>query len=699
MKKYLIICFTVVLLLLGYYYIDYYTSFHFFSKKDVDTFVTIDEKNIKLNDEEFKIRAINMGSSMPGKDDKEYSIDEETYLRWFKQIQEMNVNTIRVFNIESPEFYKALRKYNLSRKTPLYLIQGMDVGDYEKNSSVDYFESSIKSNLLKNLYAMVDVIHGKRVINYNTFYASGRFSYDVSDWTIGYIIGTDWNDVTVEYTNQKNKEDTVYNGKYLKTNDNAKPFERFLAEIGDNVFKYESEKYGEQKLLSFGNAPQTDPFEYDAAISDYFNKFTTVDISRISSTNKVKSGIFAAYQVYSGYPDYYSYEDKTLANSYKDYLAKLNDYYDMPLVISEFGYSTARGKTINTLNDNYGDETYTDEEQGKMIVKAINTMKEVGINNYILYEWHDEWDKNVWNTMYATDTTRAQYWHDLQTSTQNYGILAFDDGKVKQTVTLDGKKNEWKKKDIVLESKDLKLSSKYDTKYLYLLIEKDNLDLDNDTIYIPIDVTSKSGSKKSDFDNLTFTRNADFLIKINGKDNSKVLVQSRYNSLRAVYGKKVYQHDPYEKDNIPAKDSSNFEDIKLITSTQNLIKNNATYNIENVATVVDSGSLVYGDGDPESKDYNSLSDFYSTKNIIEVRIPWGMLNFSDPSLMMVHDDYYKNYGVDSYHINNIYLGVGDGKEKISFGKLELKGWNKKVSYHERLKKSYYIIQDALKGEK
>ena len=189
------------------------------------------------------------------------------------------------------------------------------------------------------------------------------------------------------------------------------------------------------------------------------------------------------------------------------------------------------------------------------------------------------------------------------------------------------------------------------------------------------------------------------VILIIGKENSKILVQDRYNSLRAIYGKKVYQHDSFEKGNVPAKDSSNFEDIKLITSTQNLIRNNATYNIENVATVVDSGSLVYGNGDSSSSDYNSLSDFYSTDNIIEIRIPWGMLNFSDPSLMMIHDDYYKNYGVDSYHIDNIYLGIGNGEEKISFGNLKLKGWNKKVSYHERLKKSYYIIQDALKGEK
>lgn len=681
---------------LGYYYLTYYTSFHLFSHKKVTAFVTVQDKNFKVNGDNFQIHAINLGSSIPGHDDKEFRIDQETYLRWFQLIQEMNINTIRVYTIESPTFYKAFKEYNRKAKTPLYLIQGIDIGDYEKNSTKDYFDRKLKKNFIRDVKMMVDVIHGKRIVSYSPIHGSGTYTTDVSAWTIGYIIGTEWNDVTVEYTNRLHATDNVYYGDYVKTTEEAKPFERILAEVGDQLFAYESKKYGEQRLVSFGNSAQTDPFTYDEAISDYFNKFTTVDVSRMIATDQVKTGMFASFQVYSGYPDYYSLKEEKYSNTYQAYLKALNDYYKIPFVVSEFGYSTARGETINFQNDDFGHSSYTEEQQGNMIVSAISAMKEVGIQNFILYEWHDEWDKNVWNTVHGVDTSRSQYWHDLQTSTQSFGILTFEDGKKQPDVILDGKKEEWDPSDVILETSGYKLSSKYDTTYLYLLIEAENFRWQEDTLYIPFDITQKSGTKKADIDDLTFERATDFLLQIHGKEDSRLLVQERYNPLKAVYGQQLYHTDFYTLENQPKKDSSVFEDIKQITSFQDLLRNGNEYNIANKVTLVDTGYLVYGNGDPTSKDFNSLSDFYINGNIIEIRIAWNLLNFADPSFMLIHDDYYENYGIETYAVDEIYIGVGNQDATIPFGKVFLKGWHEKFEYHERLKKSYEIIQKALK---
>ena len=73
-----------------------------------------------------------------------------------------------------------------------------------------------------------------------------------------------------------------------------------------------------------------------------------------------------------------------------------------------------------------------------------------------------------------------------------------------------------------------------------------------------------------------------------------------------------------------------------------------------------------------------------------------MLNFYDPSDMMIHDDYYKNYGVEDIHIDKMYMGVGTYNEYITLREMPLEGWHHKVDYQERLKKSYYIIQKYLK---
>ena len=64
--------------------------------------------------------------------------------------------------------------------------------------------------------------------------------------------------------------------------------------------------------------------------------------------------------------------------------------------------------------------------------------------------------------------------------------------------------------------------------------------------------------------------------------------------------------------------------------------------------------------------------------------------------MKIHDDYYENYGVEWITIDKMYVGVGssgDSDHRISMGEFELEGWGKTVTYHERLKESYYVLKD------
>ncbi len=107
--------------------------------------------------------------------------------------------------------------------------------------------------------------------------------------------------------------------------------------------------------------------------------------------------------------------------------------------------------------------------------------------------------------------------------------------------------------------------------------------------------------------------------------------------------------------------------------------------------------LIYGNANPESPDFNSIADFCISGDYIEIRIPWQMLNFSDPSRMEIHDDYYNgNYGIKYTEINEIFAGISGLNERIELKPIILEGWGNSVTYHERLKNSYYIMQDLWK---
>ena len=94
---------------------------------------------------------------------------------------------------------------------------------------------------------------------------------------------------------------------------------------------------------------------------------------------------------------------------------------------------------------------------------------------------------------------------------------------------------------------------------------------------------------------------------------------------------------------------------------------------------------------------NSLADFIFSGDYIELKIPWQLLNFANPSEMKIHDDYYENYGVEYIQINEMYIGIADGVNatyRIPMKPFSLMGWGKSVTYHERLKESYYLLKDC-----
>lgn len=62
--------------------------------------------------------------------------------------------------------------------------------------------------------------------------------------------------------------------------------------------------------------------------------------------------------------------------------------------------------------------------------------------------------------------------------------------------------------------------------------------------------------------------------------------------------------------------------------------------------------------------------------------------------MTIHDDYYKNYGIEDMKINKIYAGIGTKSDNlIHLDSFTLKAWGTKITYHERLKQSYYILKE------
>lgn len=722
MKKYITIMAALILLYIAWDYTHYqlgwYIDLHL--DKAVETFIKTKDTQIYMNSDgddyiPFEIKGVNLGSGMPGQWATDFKIDKETYIRWFGYIQEMGANTIRVYTIQQDVFYNAFYEYNQGREKPLYLLHGVWVNDYVQHSHLDAFDPTFYGTFIEDCRTAVDVIHGERKLSLGRVASagSGRYNRDISQWVIGYILGVEWEDVTVAYTDSLYAEREDYDshqGKYMYTTDEASPFEVMLARVGDKIIEYESNRYKQQRLVAFSNWPTTDPFTYEDKVADFFMKCAEVDVEHIRTTDAFISGHFASYHIYPYYPDYLSYvsdwseyfdipkesfmDSDGRLNTYRAYLKMITDHHTIPVVISEYGVSTGRGMAQRDMNTGRNQGNMSERGQGEAILACYEDIMSTGCAGSCIFTWQDEWFKRTWNTMYAVDLKRTPYWSDYQTNEQYFGLLSFGPGKEESVCYVDGDLSEWSDDDIVAEAEGMSVSAKYNEKFIYFRIHKDSLDLTNDTLWIPIDTTQKSGSSYCSEYNLRFDKAADFLIMINGTDNSRVLVQERYEALRSTYSQITRSYDTYVEGNLPDIDSPRFVSINMILQTATFLLSNGE---SGISEVYETGLLIYGDANPAHPDFNSLADFFCIGDDIELKIPWQLLNFSDPSRMQIHDDYYDgNYGVDYISIDKINVGIGCNKQtqRISLSAFELNGWKNKVTWHERLKSSYYVLKDA-----
>lgn len=656
------------------------------------------------------VKGVNIGTAKPGTFPGELAITKTDYLRWFEEIGKMNSNTIRVYTIQEPAFYNALYEYNSKAVKPIYVMHGVWIDETDISNLKNAYDSKITDRFKSDIKTTIDVIHGNAVVKEEKGHASGTYTKDVSKYISGWILGIEWDPEFVQNTDKLNSTNINYDGEYLYSK-GASPFENWLTEIGDYTIKYETENFKMQRPLSFANWVTTDmlshpnePFENEDAVS--------VNTEHIKEKASFIPGCFASYHIYPYYPDsmnyqkdYSTYKDDTgKINTYEAYLKDLRKEHTMPVLVAEFGVPSARGKAHENINTGYNQGNISETDQGNMDADMLKDISDEGYMGGLVFSWQDEWFKRTWNTMDLDMPDRRAFWSNTQTNEQEFGLLAFDPGIKDASVNIDGNVLDWKNSNPVTSKGDMSIYVSSDEKYMYFRVHVNGFDINKDKILIPIDTISDQGnttiSKIEGDENsgikfpINLSKAADFVIQIDGKNNSKFVVDGYYDSFYYIYSKllNMITADP----EIEKKDSGIFNDMYLCINRElylTLDKKTIPF------SKYETGKLKFGDGNPSNKDYNSLTDFNINGDEIEIRVPWQLLNVMDPSSKMNMDDLYKNgiqpKSMDGVYVGGILLKNGQAEESLEFKKYDWEKWDI-PNYYERLKPSYYILQKAFK---
>lgn len=706
-RKYTIIALIIVIsfmLIIGNIYrnsLNVVSHDNFSYEYNVKALFKAEEKGFKIfkakSWQDFEIKGTELTAFTPGYTRQSDYLNKEEFQFWLQQIQALKVNVLYVPYLQTNAFYEEIYKFNINNPNPLFILQGIPIDENLIRSSYDAFDYKLNSSIKKDIKTTVDALHGRGISFKNHKYHSGFYIRDVSPFIFGYIIGNNTSPEFVYLTNSNNSNITSYSGSYFSI-ENGNPIDCFVAETMDYLVNYEISKYNQKSVVSYYSSPLTDPLEYE--YESNFTRYSNINIENINS--KYSGLFFASYEIYPNYVDFLQFENFTIDDSadtfnnwytFSDYINDLSEFHNVPIVALNLGMSSSRVKTLQDYTGlGFHRGGLSEKEQGEKLVELIEICSQANLSGVVLPGWQDNWSKKSpfnYIDIFGANTSKV---HNVMASEENTGLISFEYGKNRNIVYIDGDVSEWTNSDVILEENDLSISAKGDTAYLYLMIKKSNWSLIKDNMILAIDISKGIGSDIIEGTDTKLPINADFLVNLTSYNESEIKVHERSDIFSYLY--KYYTNLIEKKTNKPSTDSPIFNSIFQLNRRNFELK---SINKKIHPLYSDASELLYGNGNPNMKGYNSLVDFNKSNDCIEIRIPWSLINIVDPVNRYAMVDCYGIQNSEQVsRINKINFALyyeSESEVYVSEACEFIIPNLKNSEYHTRPKESYWILKE------
>ena len=614
------------------------------------------------------IKAVNLGAALPGKFPSEFPPNDSTYERWIAIVAGMGANAIRVYTIHPPHFYSALRSWNLAHAShPIWLIHGVWTEPPPGKKEEKYDDLKWLAQFQGEMRRVVSLIHGDAVIPPAPGHASGTYSADVSAWVVGYIIGREWEPYSVVAYNSSHPRKTSYAGKYI-TIAGGNALETWLAEQCDYLVSFEMERYNSQRPIAYTNWPTLDPLNHPTETGkaqeiallkkrgeqivempkEYDNDAVGLDAVKMHATGAFPAGVFASYHAYPYYPEFlvvdplYS-RSRSLEgpSNYFGYLRELVDHHgDMPVVISEYGVPSSRGNAhVQPQGWNHGG--LSEQQQAAVDARLTRDIYAAGAAGAGLFALIDEWFKKNWIVIeFEHPPDRKRLWLNPLDAEENYGVIAMRAGTKDAAMTIDGDTTDWRGRPVLyaatagrtggaspLQLKSFRVAS--DEAYVYLRLDVGKIDWAKAHYQIGIDTYRRDlGDTRLPNTGSRSPVGLEFVVDLSGPASSQVLVDHPYNLYKPVRipGSKpeAIQYLYNAPFRTVANDRGQWDSLVVVTNRRRVSRDGRIY----PPVSYNRNRLLYA-----RQADNSLADWFAdhARGVIEMRLPWAMLQLVDPS--------------------------------------------------------------------
>jgi len=670
----------------------------------------------------FYVKGINLGAARPGKFPSEFPTDDSTYLSWLGLMAATHANVVRLYTILPPAFYRALKQWNEGHPAQaLWLVHGVWA---EAPPDDDYDDRAWKQEFHDEMHRVVDLLHGHAIIPARPGHASGRYTVDVSDHVLAFIIGRECEPFTIHHYNELRAGRTAYAGRFLAV-DSGTPADVWMAEQCDYLLQYEWDAYHAQRPIAYTNWPTLDPLHHPTeptldeesairarlgllplrGVREYNNDDQSLDAMLVRTTAADVGGYFASFHAYPYYPDFMDY-DSTYgtavgADGVSHYLGYLRDlkrhHAGRPLLIAEYGVPSSRGLAhLQPEGMHHGG--HDERAMAAIDVRLTREIREAGLAGGIIFAWIDEWFKHNWIVIdLEVPTEDTRLWHNMMDAEQNYGLLGQYSGTADRPEP-GGDAAHWRALPSLEGNDSLRLRVGSDESYLYLAIEaRTPLDPDAVRYLVGLDTYRDDRGEFRLPGVPGIGVGVEFYLDLGDSTNGQLFVAQSYNPyVQPRAGMPVTGLDPFYNFLCTAEarsDAGKFDSMFVTTNRFRVTR--AGQRIP--ARGINRGQLRYGRATE-----SSLVDWFIDRaaGLVEVRLPWGLLNVTDPSSQTV---------LTGIHEGGVMLtGSSDG---FRFVLAALSRQNDHVAafvpatstyrwptweepqWHEQLKPAYYAMRD------
>jgi len=634
------------------------------------------------------LKGVNLGAALPGRHPSEFP-GPEIYAAWLEEIAEAGFNAIRVYTIHPPSFYEALRHHNARSSRPLYLVHGVWV---EPPPREDFGDPAWRGAFESEMRRVVDLLHGRADLPDRPGHASGAYRADVSPWVAAYVIGREWEPDAVVAYDARHPGEADFGGRFVRLR-RGTATELFLAKAMEHMLAYEHDTHRAQRPMAFTSWPTLDPLRHptestraeEAAlrveplepgqvIKEYDNDAASLDMERFDGGPELEAGLFAAYHAYPYYPDFMNLDpgyaagrDHLGSSRYAAYLADLVRHHRKhAVIVAEVGVPASR-LVAHWQPDGLTHGGQDERAQGEQDARLLRNVHDAGCAGAILFAWVDEWFKKNWLVIELEEPReRKPLWYNPQDAEENYGLVGYRPGADGPRVLVDGRPDDWAPVPVHLAGQGLSVKLLADEGWLHAAVSwsPGAFDPATQTLLLGVDTHGlREGDHRLPFGlPLDSAAGLEHVVRF-APDGAAVLADEWYDLFTHRYRR-------------PHRSRENRDGLFVMPRTESNRPRIGRDGTRFAAHRQEIGWLRRGTQDRTDPAFDSGAEWQLGPGFLEARIPWGLLQVSDPSSRrVVRDGPAQRAGpvgtavTEGFRVLAVTFTNGDGTGRPAVGKV------------------------------